>query len=119
MHPLELAITLWPELDDLRRLDGWEWQRGDGAGDLGEVGLCGYQQIAPSWMNVIWIFGPDDTHAVRAMIDGTATWTLEGAVAEVLTAVTRLTRPGQPGAPLEPITIAVPVTPDADVPQPR
>lgn len=111
MNPLDLAITLWPELADLRHLDGWTWQRGDSDGDLSEVGLCGYLQLTPLWMNVLWIFGPDDAHAVRAMIDGPPTWTREGTVAEVLTALTQLPRPGQPGAPLTAITIGMPTSP--------
>jgi hypothetical protein len=117
--PLELAIVLWPELDDLRHLDGWSWRRGDGVGDLGEVGLCGYRALTPLWMDVLWVFGPDDAHAIRAMIDGPVTWTFEGTVAEALTALARLPRPGQPGAPLTAITIGLPVASDADVPQPR
>lgn len=107
--PLELAVVLWPELADLQHLDGWRWQRGEGVGDLGEVGLCGYQQVAPSWMNVIWIFSPDDAQAVRSMIDGTPTWTREGPVAEVLTALVQVPLPGQPGAPLVAINIGLPV----------
>jgi len=62
-------------------------------------------------MNVIWIFGPDDAHAVRAMIEGAPTWTHEGTVAEVLTALAKLPRPGQPGAPLTAITIGLPTSP--------
>lgn len=108
MNPLDLAITLWPELADLRQLDGWTWQRGDGVGSLAEVGLCGYCQLTPLWMNVLWIFGPDDAYAVRAMIDGPPTWTYEGTVAEVLTALAKVPRPGQPGAPLTAITIGLP-----------
>lgn len=100
MTPLDLAIALWPELADLRHLDGWAWQRGDGVGALGEVGLCGYRQISPLWIEVLWIFGPDDAHAVRCMIDGPSTWEREGTVAELLLTLARLPRPGQPGAPL-------------------
>lgn len=114
MTPLDLAITLWPELVDLRHLDGWKWQRGDGVGDLGEVGLCGYQHIAPSWMNVIWIFGPNDAHGVRSMIEGPATWDREGTVAAVLTALATLPLPGQPGAPLTAITIGLPTSSPAE-----
>ncbi|MFI9381856.1 hypothetical protein [Kutzneria sp. NPDC052558] len=99
MNVLDVAVLRWPELAELRHLDGWTWQRG-GQGDLAEVGLCGYQRIAPSWMNVIWIFGPNEAHAVRAMIDGPATWTREGTVAEVLGALATVPRPGRPGAPL-------------------
>jgi hypothetical protein len=114
VNPLELAITLWPELDDLRQLDGWTWQRGDGDGPLSEVGLCGYQQIAPAWMNVIWIFGPDDAHAVRAMVDGPPTWAEEGTVVEVLTALAKVPRPGLPGAPLTAVTIGLPAASAAE-----
>ncbi|MFC0429435.1 hypothetical protein [Kutzneria buriramensis] len=111
MTPLELAIMLWPELTDLRHLDGWAWQRGEGVGDLAEVGLCGYRQVAPSWMDVLWIFAPDDAHAVRSMIDGPATWMQEGTVVEVLTAIALVPRPGQPGAPLVAIDLGSPVAP--------
>ena len=119
MNVLDVAVVLWPELDDLRHLDGWTWRRGDGVGDLGEVGLCGYRQVAPAWMDVLWIFGPDDAHAVRAMIEGSPTWTREGTVVEVLTALARLPRPGQPGAPLTAIEVGLPGAQDADVPQPQ
>jgi len=111
VNVLDVAVLRWPELADLRCLDGWTWRRGDEQGDLADVGLCGYQQIAPSWMNVIWIFGPDDAHAVRAMIEGPPTWTHEGTVAEVLTALAKLPRPGQSGAPLTAITIGLPTSP--------
>lgn len=110
MSPLDLAIALWPDLADLQHLDGWNWQRGDGQGDLVEVGLCGYRQITPLWMEVLWIFGPDDAHAIRAMIDGPPTWTQEGTVADVLTAIALLPLPGQPGAPLTAITIGLPTS---------
>ena len=119
MTPLELAIVLWPELADLRHLDGWTWRRGDDNGDLGEVGLCGYRQVAPAWMDVLWIFGPDDAHGVRSMIEGPATWAREGTVVDVLTAISLVPRPGQPGAPLIAIDVGLPVSPDTDVPQPR
>lgn len=111
MNVLDVAVVLWPELADLRHLDGWRWQRGEGVGDLGEVGLCGYRQIAPSWMECLWIFGPDDAVAVRAMIDSEPTWKFEGSVAAVLTALAKLPRPGQPGAPLTVINIGLPVAP--------
>jgi len=119
MAALELAMVLWPELADLRHLDGWRWQRGEGDGDLTEVGLCGYRQVSPAWMDVLWIFGPDDAHGVRAMIEGPATWEREGTVAEVLTAIALVPRPGQPGAPLTAIDVGLPVAPDKEVPQPR
>jgi hypothetical protein len=98
--PLELAISLWPELADLRHLDGWTWQRGEGQGLLSEVGLCGYRQISPMWMDVLWIFGPADAHAIRAMVGGSSTWEKEGTAADVLTALTLIPHPGRPGAPL-------------------
>ncbi len=119
MIPLELAITLWPELVDLRHLDGWRWRRGEGVGDLSEVGLCGYRQLTPLWMDVLWIFGPNDAYAVRSMIEGPVTWAREGTVAEVLTALTLVPRPGQPGAPLTAIEVGLPVAPEADVLPPR
>jgi hypothetical protein len=116
MTPLDLATTLWPELADLRHLDGWTWRCGEGNGDLGEVGLCGYRQLGVLWMDVLWIYGPADAVAVRSMIDGPATWQAEGDVAAVLSALTQLPRPGQPGAPLTAITVGLPVAaPDADV----
>ena len=64
------------------------------------MGLCGYRQLSPLWMEVLWIFGPDDAHAVLSMIDGPATWEREGTVAELLIVLSQLPRPGQPGAPL-------------------
>jgi hypothetical protein len=59
---------------------------------------------------VLWIFGLNDAHAVRAMIDGPPTWAQEGTVADVLTALILLPCPGQPGAPLVAITVGLPVT---------
>jgi hypothetical protein len=113
---LDLATTLWPELADLRHLDGWTWRRGEGDGDLGEVGLYGYRQLSLLWMDVLWIFGPDDAHGVRSMVDGPVTWTREGTVADVLTAITLVPLPGQPGAPLTAITVGLPVAaPGVDV----
>jgi hypothetical protein len=106
VKPLDLAIALWPELADLQYLIDWTWERGAGTGSLAEVGLCGYRQLpAPSWMDVIWIFGPDDAHGVRAMIDGDPTWEMKGPVGAVLIELAALPLPGQPGAPLEPISI--------------
>lgn len=120
MNVLDLAIALWPELADLRHLEGWRWQSGEGKGHLSEVGLCGYRQLTPLWMDVLWIFGPDDAHAVRCMVDGPVTWTQEGTVADVLTTLTHVPIPGRPGAPLTAITVGLPVAaPEADVPQSR
>ncbi|MFC0436618.1 hypothetical protein [Kutzneria buriramensis] len=119
MNVLDVAVALWPELDDLRHLDGWSWQRGDGAGDLAECGLCGYRSLTPLWMECLWIFGPSDAHAVRAMAGGEPTWTFEGTVAEALTALAELPRPGQPGAPLVAIntgwTVSPPGAADGDL----
>lgn len=115
MNVLDLTIATWPELAALRHLEGWRWQYGEGKGDLAEVGLCGFQQISPLWMDVLWIFGQDDAYGVRCMVNGPVTWTREGTVTEVLTAIAHVPRPGQPGAPLTAITVGLPVAePQAD-----
>ena len=112
MSGLDQALLQWPALADLRHLDGWTWQRGAEHGDLAEVGLCGWRQVAPSWMEALRVFGPDDAHGIRAMIDGPWTWEKQGTVADVVLALGRLPRPGQPGAPLAPLDVDALATPD-------
>jgi hypothetical protein len=63
------------------------------------------------WGEVLWIFGPDDAHAIRCMIDGPVTWTQDGTVADVVAALAKVQHPGQPGAPLTAVTVGLPVIP--------
>lgn len=111
MNILDLAIALWPQLEELRWLDGWTWRRGEADGDLNQVGLCGYRTLGASgmWAEMLWIYGPEDCVAVRFMVDGPPTWKREGSVAEMLIALARLPHPGQPGAPLTAINVGLPV----------
>jgi hypothetical protein len=94
VNALDRAITLWPELVDLRDLDGWTWKPGAEKGDLVNVGLCGYRETPPLWLDVLRILGTDQAHALRMVVGGPTPWTAEGTVKEVLAALDSAPPPG-------------------------
>lgn len=90
--PLDMAIARWPELADLRRLEGWSWMNGSGQ-------LIGEQRLGGPWLNALVVHGPDDAYAVRLREDEIV-WLDEGTVAKVLGGLSGVPLPNQPGAPM-------------------
>lgn len=94
--PLSLAVARWPELADLRFLEGWHW-------DTGPATLVGELPLGGDWFNALVMYSPDDAYAARllGLPDGgqDIVWFQEGTLAEVLAALAKVPPPGAPGAP--------------------
>lgn len=102
--PLSLAVARWPELADLRYLDGWHW-------GTGPATLVGEMPLGGPWFNALVMYTPGDAYAarIRGLPDGgqDIVWLQEGPLATVLAALTKVPPPGTPGAPTDarPLTI--------------